>query len=330
MAMSKRWKKYIDGYKQLNDTMKLNRKFKLLIKKVIPSPLGGAYHIGFCCKEHIKYGETSWYANVKWVDTSDFDSEGWFADPFFLHVNNDTIELLAEQWYYQIGHGRLVKMIINRNTMKLESIKVILQSKFHLSFPILINDEGKLYVYPENSEKGELIIYEYNYEKDELINPVTIMKKPLIDAQIVKIGNAFFLFAVEHVNGLWEETRCLGIYMANSLMGEYKLIQKIENPKNYERGAGWIIKGSKPNEIIRPSQDCQLRYGTNVILNQMFWNGTSFSESEIARILPNEKQKFGSVLHTYNEKDGLVVIDGYADYHPIMSRIYKKIRGIKQ
>lgn len=303
---------------------------KSLIKRIIPSPLGGAYHIGFCDKKDIRYNNRSWYDCIKWLDTSDFDSEGWFADPFFLYVNEDAIELLAEQWYYKIGHGRLVKLKINRNTMKLESVKVVLQSKFHLSFPNMIHENGKLYVYPENSEAGKLVIYEYDFEKDVLKNPVTLINKPLIDAQIIKMDSTFFLFAVENINGLWEETRCLGIYMADSLTGEYKMIQKIENKKNHERGAGLIIKGSKPNEIIRPSQDCQMRYGANVILNHMLWNGTSFSESEIARVLPNEKYRFGSVLHTYNEKDGIVVIDGYADYHPIMGRIYKKIRGIKQ
>ncbi|MBQ0046829.1 MAG: hypothetical protein KBT33_04850 [Prevotellaceae bacterium] len=297
---------------------------KQIFKQLIPSPLDYAYHIGFCDKSKVKYNTIEWYDNVSWVDTSKYDSEGWFADPFFLSIDKDRIMIFAEEYVYREGKGRLVKMTIDRNANKLIDVETILSLPTHLSYPAIFRDGNKIYVYPENSQSGALKIYEYDSHHSKLVNPVVLIDKPLLDSQLVKINEDYYIFAVENIEGWWEETQTLKIYRSKQLMGPYEEIQIIKNSKNEERGAGLI------EDFIRPAQCCEGRYGRETILYKLLFDGVCFKEEEIGRILPNEKRKYGAVLHTYNTMGDLVVIDGYADKYPVLSKVYKKIRGIKQ
>lgn len=294
------------------------------IKQFFPSPLDYAYHIGLCEKKRVKMNSTSWYDNVKWVDTSTFDSEGWFADPFILSIEDNYIYILAEEYVYREKKGRLVKMTIDRKKNMAIAVNPILSISTHLSFPLIFKENNVTYVLPENCQSGALTIYEYDPIQSQLINPTIIINKPLLDSQIVKIENDYFIFAVENIEGWWEETRTLRIYRSKQLLGPYEEIQTIRNKKNEERGAGSI------DHMIRPAQCCEGRYGRETILYKLFFDGSLFSEQEIGRILPNEQHKYGAVLHTFNTMDSLIVIDGFAEKYPLFSRIYKRIRGIKQ
>lgn len=298
---------------------------KKSLKKILPNPYRGDYNIGFVDKSDIVHDSDSWYNNVKWVNVNKYKKEGWFADPFFYNVTDTHIILFAEQWFYEINRGRLVKMTIRRNDYYLEDVTPILTLDTHLSFPIIWRENGKEYVYPENEQSGSLKIYELDPSTKKLHSPKVLINERLIDSQIAKLGREYFVFGVVLTTGAWSDTRNLQIYKSDNLFGPYSLIQTIENDNNCERGAGVITPIDKLT-ILRPAQNCDGAYGKETIMYKMEYDGSKFTEKELYRITPDKRMRNGEVLHTYNECNGLCVIDGHQHYHPMLYKIIKKLR----
>lgn len=68
---------------------------------------------------------------------------------------------------------------------------------------------------------------------------------------------------------------------------------------------------------MRPAQNCDGVCVKETIIYEVNYDGSQFIEKERYRILPNEKMYNGEVLHTYNEYNGLFVIDGFQHEHPM-------------
>lgn len=290
------------------------------LRKFIPSPLEATYHIGFVENPDLIHASNSWYDSVRWIDSRDFDKEGWFADPFFLSMDNDSIVLLAEEFYYAINRGRLVKMTIRRSDYRLLDVKPILTLDTHLSYPIVWKDGQKTYIYPENYQGGALRLWEF--DEDKLTNPQVLINERLLDSQMVKIEDTYYIMGVKYVEGKWEETRTLYIYQSNKLKGPYQLIQIIQNDKNEERGAGQISQ-TDDGKILRPAQCCEGFYGKETIIYEMTLEDGQFEEKEISRVIPDRKHRNGLLLHTFNKMNGMAVIDGLRWEHPILRNLTK-------
>ena len=73
---------------------------------------------------------------IKWMRAKHPD--GWFADPFVLKVTDTSISLLAEEFRYKTGKGRIVRLDIDRETLTLEKVTPLIDG-CHLSFPFIIS-----------------------------------------------------------------------------------------------------------------------------------------------------------------------------------------------
>ena len=73
---------------------------------------------------------------IKWMRAKHQD--GWFADPFVLKVTDSSISLLAEEFRYKTGKGRIVRLDIDRETLTLETVTPLIDG-CHLSFPFIIS-----------------------------------------------------------------------------------------------------------------------------------------------------------------------------------------------
>ena len=73
---------------------------------------------------------------IKWMRGKHQD--GWFADPFVLKVTDTSISLLAEEFRYKTGKGRIVRLDIDRETLTLEKVTPLIDG-CHLSFPFIIS-----------------------------------------------------------------------------------------------------------------------------------------------------------------------------------------------
>ena len=234
------------------------------LRSVLPCPLKNAYYIGFLKETEMSLPIAERYEKVRWLDVCRYKDEGWFADPFILSVNDNIIELFAEEMIYKTGRGILAYLKVDINSCEILEKHTMLELDTHLSFPIYLRDNGKLYVYPENYQSGSLKIYEYDEQTKSLICPRIIINAPLLDTQILKLNGLYYAFGVQFQTGLQKDTKKLYVYQANTLHGGYKLIQIIENPRCEERGAGLIYTAD--GRLIRPAQSCEGGYGREVNL----------------------------------------------------------------
>lgn len=296
-----------------------------IIKRIRKYVSEQAYYVGFLFPEEMKYSEKERFQSIHWLNLNGYKN-GWFADPFFLSVSDTHVELFVEEFEYSKNKGRLCLLDIQRQGREfiLENVIPILELDTHLSFPITIKYDDKIYVYPENYQSGSLKLYEYDAVNRKLINCKTLIDYPLLDTQILIKDGVFYAFGVEYVTGEQSDTKILCVFKSHSLFGPYKLIKKIENPYREERGAGEIF--IENNDIIRPCQCCEGDYGRAVILKKLtVQENDELTQIERERIVPLYNKKYGLGLHTYNVKSNLYVIDGRDYRYRIFSKIIRFI-----
>lgn len=281
------------------------------------------YSIGFLDEKDVTLPDLKRSKKIRWVDMCGYN-HGWFADPFIFIVSDKFVEVLAEEYEYQNCKGRLVCLTISKNDNKLISVNEILSLETHLSFPIFIHDNGKYYVYPENYESGVFTIYEFDLDTKKLINPHVVINEPLVDTQIIKLGEKYYAFGVIKSAHNHEDTKELSIYESDTLLGKYKLIQTIKNEHKEERGAGLFFY--KNGKLVRPAQSCEIDYGRELVFYEVSKNESGFREKEIFRMKPDLSDfHYGRGLHTFNKKAGLVIVDGLGYTHWRINGILRKI-----
>lgn len=279
------------------------------------------YAIGFITKDQVS--NINFFNNISWVELGDY-KEGWFADPFILSVSDKYIEVLTEEYLYKTQLGRISLLTVDRWNYKLISVDVLLELPTHLSFPNYFIENDILYVYPENYQSGGVIIYEFVPEKKRLVNGKKIIDCPLVDTQIVKVNNAYYAFGVENNTGTLEDCRVLKIFKSDSLCGSYQLYGKIKDNLCNERGAGMIFKDG-PN-LIRPAQCCDGDYGKYVIFYKMMLKEDMFDEQNVFELKPIRNMYMGRGLHTFNQMNNLIVIDGRDCRYKIASYLKRLLK----
>lgn len=295
-------------------------KIKQFLSKLIqPDPSKARYFVGLLRKEDLQLPDMGRYAHIRWVK-SELMKDNWIADPFILSVDDGRIQILAEQLYK--GVGRLVLLDVDLTLMEISRLKVILQLPTHLSFPYIWREDGDIFIMPENVESGSLRIWRYNAEKEILEDPKVVVPEPLEDAQLCKIGQKYYIMGVKYVhNDYFMCTKHLEIFSADSLFGPYSHLQTVDNELRLERGAGMIWQ--EGDTIIRPAQNCENGYGTNLLFYRMkMQEDGTFSEKFEYEYHPDRSHPRSRAFHTFNEKDGYVVVDGNAYVNPRWSKFF--------
>ena len=279
------------------------------------------YNIGFIKNANLEEVVNTPYSDIIWLNLNGY-TNGWFADPFIFKVNEDTIEVLVEEFEYLSNKGRICKIIVSLKDFKLLKVIPLLILDTHLSYPAIYEINGEKYVCPENCSSGSVKMYQL--KDDNLINPCVLINEPLIDVQIKEINGSFYAFGVKHIKGLGlTETKELRIYKSSEFLGEYKYIQTIENKLCEERGAGHFIQ--LDDNLIRPAQCCEGGfYGKEIIFYLVSETNGMFEEKEIFRMSGDFWKRWGLGMHQFHSDDGFTVVDGF-DKSKLLGRIVKRL-----
>lgn len=247
----------------------------------------------------------------------------WFADPFILDVTDDTIILLVEEFTYTIKRGRIAKLTIDRKTMKITEIKIILDLPTHLSFPAILRYKGEVYIYPENNESGALKLYKYNTVDDSLQLVSSLVEEPLTDAIIVTDFSEPFIFSTIMTDARGNGSTVY-VYKADSVLGKYEMTSKVELPERIARSAGALF--CLDNRIIRSAQlfDGE-KYGAGLSFQEVAFDGSAFMLKEVRRMLPF---KGYTGMHTFNLYKGVAVVDCSAKNHPFLGPKVKYLMDV--
>jgi hypothetical protein len=259
---------------------------------------------------------------IKWLINKSFDR--FFADPFPLNLNPDNLKILFEEYLFEEGYGKISLMTFDKN-FKVISKKIILETKSHLSYPFIFNDNDKLYVFPEAAASGKLSCYEYDLNNEKLIFVKDILNIPLLDSTIIKYKNRYWIFAAL---GDYSSIYKLCIFHSDKLLGPYEphnLNEKLQG-LNGIRPAGNFIEVD--GILYRPTQNCKNYYGESItIMKVTEFNESNYAEEFYLNICIDKHKKANKnkhTIHTINSFGKFVVVDGeHWSFSPI--RQLKKI-----
>lgn len=287
----------------------------------------GAYYVGIVENANDVIRNPKYYASldIHWLDLGTHVGS-WFADPFILKADENTITLLVEEYEYTACKGILSEVQVDRRTYKLLNVRPLLRQDTHLSFPYFITVDDQVKVVPESGQRNEVAIYKYDDEGCLQRQRVLIDSKCL-DTQIFKIGDKWYAFATKATGEGLASTRQLYIYEADSFSGNFREIQCFVNTKNEERGAGLMFEYD--GHILRPAQVCEGGYGKGVILYDVKHENGKFVETEYARFMADPKRKNGLCLHTFSVYENLIAVDGFDYKYRWIGKINPVIYKIK-
>ena len=249
-------------------------------------------------------------AQYRWMK---HEYEGrWFADPFLLDVTEDDYVVLAEDFEDSRGYAVISKLVVDRKSLVLKDVKMLLDRKTHLSFPVIIRKDGEIYVHPENSESGELNLYRYDSSEEKLVKVETMMAAPMTDAVTLEYNGEQLLFATKLPNPNGTK---LDMYVKEH--GEYKLKDTIALGGRTARMGGdffWV-----DGQLYRPAQDNNVCYGGALIIQRAKVEEGKWSFEDVRR-LTSPHSEYTTGFHTFNMYKGTIVVDihGYRK-HPKLS-----------
>ena len=234
----------------------------------------------------------------------------FYADPFVIR-ENEINYVFIEELIYKTNKGHISVIEVDDSGNFNKPIKII-DKKYHLSYPHVFKNEKDYFLIPDSSSNKTIELYkcvEFPYKWEF---HMTLMENiRAVDSTIFYYKNKYWLFTniVENEGASsWDE---LFLFYADRL--ETKTwnphpMNPIISDVRKSRPAGNIF--IRDGKIIRPSQDCSVRYGYGVKLNEIITiNENEYKEIEIDSIEPNWEEKVKGV-HTFNCNENFTIIDG--------------------
>jgi hypothetical protein len=229
----------------------------------------------------------------------------FFADPFAV-AHEGRLFVFCEYMDYRVGRGRIVVF----TTDSPESVTAVeIGPPVHLSYPYLLQHEGRLYCIPETQEANEIALYELERFPQRWRRVATLVAGArFIDATIFRYDGAWWLAASMPAP---KGAECeLHLYYADSLAGSWQPHRA--NPVKVDvqsaRPAGTPFW--KDGALYRPTQDCSREYGGRVIINRVVkLTRNSYSEEYCCSVDPDKSSRYRFGLHTLSAAGPVTLID---------------------
>jgi hypothetical protein len=233
----------------------------------------------------------------------------YWADPFPLERAGRHY-IFFEEFMFATGKAHINAVEVHRDGSCSAPVKV-LQRPYHLSYPLLVEDGGELYMIPESGANRTVEVYRCTRFPDEWrLEKVLLRGAPFVDATVHRTADAWWMFVNAGVDGaeLHDE---LHIYTADSLLGEWRphAANPVKSDVRSARPAGRLYESG--GALYRPAQICAPRYGTGISINRVLrLSAEEYVEREERRILPTHPAGLLG-LHTVNRAGDLSVVDGF-------------------
>ncbi len=252
------------------------------------------------------------------VDTSKVDFEHniksvrppkdrFYADPFVIKKNGRNY-LFFEDYRFSSQKGMISCCEVDAEGNCSEPC-VVLERKYHLSYPFLFTWREELYMIPETRDNGTIEMYRTTkFPYTWVLEDVLMSDVAATDSTLLHYQDKWWLFTAgmsEHAS----PNDTLWLFFAESPMGPWTAHPKnpIVSDPSHARPAGSLFFNN--GELIRPGQDCSKGYGYAVHLHRVsVLSETDYQESLLLSVSPD--QIIGSRgIHTFNQNAELRVID---------------------
>lgn len=234
---------------------------------------------------------------------------GWAADPF-LFAHHGVIYLFAEIMSYRTGRGYIGYCRYEGGGFG--SWEPAIKEKWHLSYPNVFAWMGKIYMLPEQYQSGEIALYECVDFPSGWKRLAPLAKNgQYVDSTILFREDKAWLFTLcmnpeKHSEGEFLRAELF----SEKELGKFEVID--EAGGLYRRPGGQFL--TRNDKVYRVAQNCEGGYGRGLVFYSVErCDGGGYRETECRRA---DVKVIGSVkgngywgIHTYNECNGLEVID---------------------
>jgi hypothetical protein len=251
-----------------------------------------------------KYQTPAWNDFKPIIPPADRD----WADPF-LWTHEGQRYIFIEEMPYSTQRGHIACLALDDH-LNIVSRQIVLERPYHLSYPFLFVYDGQLYMMPETKSNRAIELYQCVHFPDQWKFAKTLMPDvKAVDATLINKDGKWWLFVnIEEEGGSSWDT--LHLFFSDNPLTD----QWTPHPRNpiikdvhTARPAGHIMVQS--GTLIRPSQDCSVRYGYATNFNHIILlNETDYAEKRERTFRP---PAWGNIIgtHTWNELENLKVID---------------------
>jgi hypothetical protein len=234
----------------------------------------------------------------------------FFADPFPITRDGRTY-LFFEDLDHHIGKGIISAQEFGPGG-PIGPVLPVLEERWHMSYPFLIEAEGQLWMVPESSKSGQVTLYRCVEFPGKWERSAALVEGiEAADATIFEHGGLFYMMSVVRQDiGGYSDT--LAIHFASKIAGPWTehALRPTLIDAGAARPAGAIVR--KEGALWRPVQDCRLGYGRALRLARIDRIDMEAFEQTIGAPIGSSPLWPGGRLHTLNRAGSLEVIDGVA------------------
>ena len=238
----------------------------------------------------------------------------YLADPFG-YEHEGKLEILAEDYSYPAAIGTLSKLTYAQGWKESQATPYH-REKEHLSYPSIIDVDGKLMCLPEIAEAKEVRFYDLDKTGGITLNCAALQGVAAVDTSYIKHGEHHWLFLTRRGSNIYTH---LEAYYADDITGEWK--PHAQNPLICDvrsaRMAGNFLQHE--GKLYRPGQDCSRTYGGAVTISRIDkLTPTEYAETQIGQVTPDPSSRHNDGLHTLSRVGNHWVLDGkYQQFTPL-------------
>jgi hypothetical protein len=250
------------------------------------------------------------------------------ADPVFW-PSPDGLRILYEELPFFGGKAGIYSISVAELDLGNRARREI-DRPTHLSYPLLVEEDGVTYCVPESACSGGVDLYAWDPAQGAWGTAERIIDAtPVIDPTFVRRGDHWFLFGT--LRGATVDTQ-LHIWFSPCLRGPWQKHPQapIASVNSTARGAGpFFMVG---DTLYRPSQSGHAGYGAELCINCVdVLDLHAYAETEVTRLRPNTNGPYPDGLHTLALHGDLAVIDGKRyEWHPLaaVSKLLWQLRSV--
>lgn len=236
------------------------------------------------------------------------DGRSW-ADPFPVY-RDGRFYVFLEEFGGDLPHGHLSVLELARDGTA-SVPRPILRDQHHISHPFVFTWKGQDFLVPETRSTRRIELYRARqFPHAWRLEDVLLDREGAVDATLFQHHDRWWMFVNRSPESFTPPDVELHLYWALTPMGPWSPhpLNPVVTDVRRARPAGRLFRSGR--HLIRPGQDCSLRYGGAIVLNEVIeLDPKRYRERPFARIEPTWAPNLVGT-HTLNADRGLTVVDG--------------------
>ena len=246
-------------------------------------------------------------SSIEWFATP--RRHEFLADPFGV-MRDGKLTVLCEYLDQRHPRGVIVASDERGSAASRTPVQIGPDTPVHLSYPYLLEVDGKLMCVPETNEAHEVALYELVEFPNRWRKVAALLRdRALVDATPFFFGGLWWLAASEvAAKGKTSE---LHLWWAQELEGPWT--PHAQNPVKVDvrsarpGGTPFVHEGV----LYRPAQDCAATYGRRIVVNRVLeLTPEEFREEMATALEPDPSGPCPAGLHTLSAVGDQTLIDG--------------------